>query len=104
MHSVHPLYHYSAGYPSSRYHFTVTDRVIIERSISPGLAFQFIVEIKYDLCQRHFKYQFNPGCGQVTLVDQDTPFTQAKRHDITDIFRLVMICALMKGSSILIRL
>ena len=66
----------------------VADRMIIKRSISAGLAFQFIVKIKYDLCQWHFKYQLHAGGGQITLVDQDSSFAEAKRHDIADIFGL----------------
>ena len=59
--------------------------MIIKRSITAGLRFQFIIKIKYDLGQRHFKDQLHPGLGQVALVDQDTTLAQAKRHDIADI-------------------
>src|SRR5690606_20277022 len=59
--------------------------MVIERSIAAGLAFQFIVKIKYNFGKRHFKYQLNTGSSKVALLDGHASFPEAQRHYIADI-------------------
>ena len=66
----------------------VANRMIIERCITTGLRFQFIIKIKNDLGKWHFKYQLNTGLCQVTLIYENTTFTQTQCHYVTNVFRL----------------
>ena len=64
---------------------TETIRMIIKRRIPFGNTLQLIVEIDHNLSQRHIVIDFHTITGDIFLFNQFTTFTQAKRHNRTDI-------------------